>query len=203
MKVSVFQQSRQRWSYCGNRVALCSSGTAAMTSTSFGALAKQYLREACSQGEACVEPVSLCQSLHSGRLLTSRFTLFKSTSLPSLTPATSSPTISAMALTRAYKTKGLFDRVQETAAELLACSGTNGDAMQPGSVTVPLLVEAQPSPSCFCVTCQNRRRHLGSAHLAGQPLRGLTIESQPTAQLINVVAGRAILRTSAGSSDVG
>lgn len=38
-----------RCTYWGSRVALCSSGTAAMTSTSFGDLARQYLREACKQ----------------------------------------------------------------------------------------------------------------------------------------------------------
>lgn len=47
---STMQNSRER-THCGNRVALCSSGTAAMTSTSFGALAKQYLREACNHGK--------------------------------------------------------------------------------------------------------------------------------------------------------
>lgn len=44
---------------------------------------------------------TLCWSAYSHQHSTSRFTLFKSTSLPSLTPATSSPTISAIALTRA------------------------------------------------------------------------------------------------------
>ena len=154
-----------------------------MTSTSFGALAKQYLREACSQGEGCVKPG--CTVPKSAQLKASYLTFHV---VQIYIPAFfDSGNKFANNFSYGFDTclqfdKRALDRVQETAAELLARSGITGDAMQPGSVNVPLLAEAQPSPSCFCVTYQNRRRHLGFAHLARQPLRVLRIEIKSTAQ---------------------
>ena len=129
-KANVFWQSKQRWSYCGNRVALCSSGTAAIMSTSFGALAKQYLREACSHGQhgagwpsctvpSCAQLKGLYLTLHivqvyipavfdSGNQFTNNFSNGLDTCLQ-------------------FGKRGL-DRVQEHAADMLPCTGTSGTA---------------------------------------------------------------------------
>ncbi len=86
---------------------LNSSGTAFMISTSFGALARQYLLDACSPKEHSrrVHLAILAYYITETEILqerTSRLMAFKLTSLPSFTPRCSSATISVMARTRAY-----------------------------------------------------------------------------------------------------
>ena len=114
--------------HCGIRMLLNSSGTAFMISTSFGALARQYLLDACKWAQQSGQQVLVSREARNGacnvdveflahfststrclRERTSRLMAFRLTSLPSFTPRCSSATISVMARTRACIAAALFD----------------------------------------------------------------------------------------------